>query len=66
MAIDLAINDGLLEDARRLGGYNSQRDAVHAALEEFVQRRRRVEDVIKLFGDVEFDENYDYKQLRNR
>jgi hypothetical protein len=65
MAVNLAINDGLLEDARRLGGYSSQRDTVHAALEEFI-RRRKVEDVIKLFGDIEFDENYDYKKLRNR
>jgi len=65
MAVNLAINDGLLEDARRLGGYDSQRDVVHAALEEFIQRRR-VEDVVKLFGNIEFDENYDYKKLRNR
>jgi len=65
MAMNLIINDGLLEDARRLGGYSSQRDAVHAALEEFIQRRK-VEDVIKLFGDIDFDDNYDYKKLRNR
>ena len=65
MAVNLAINDGLLEDARRLGGYNSERDTVHAALEEFIQRRK-AEDVIKLFGKIEFDADYDYKKLRNR
>ena len=65
MAINLVINDQLLEDARRLSGYNSEQDTVHAALEEFIQRRK-AEDVISLFGQIEFDVNYDYKKLRNR
>ncbi len=65
MATNLAINDDLLKNALEIGGYKSKKDTVNAALEEFIQRRRS-EDVISLFGKVEYDEMYDYKQLRNR
>jgi len=65
MATNLAINDQLLTNALEIGGFKSKKDTVNAALEEFVQRRR-AEDVISLFGKIEFDENYDYKKMRNR
>ncbi len=65
MATNLAINDELLKNALEIGGYRSKKDTVNAALEEFIQRRRS-EDVISLFGKVEYDENYDYKEMRNR
>jgi len=65
MATNLAINDQLLTNALELGGYRSKKDTVNAALEEFIQRRKS-EDVIDLFGKVEFDDNYDYKKMRTR
>ncbi len=65
MATNLAIDDELLKNALEIGGYKSKKDTVNAALEEFIQRRRS-EDVIDLFGKVEFDEGYDYKKLRER
>jgi hypothetical protein len=65
LATNLAINDALLKNALEIGGYKSKKDTVNAALEEFIQRRRS-EDVISLFGKVEYDEKYDYKELRNR
>jgi len=65
LATNLGINDDLLKDALEIGGYKSKKDTVNAALEEFIQRRRS-EDVISLFGKVEYDEKYDYKKLRNR
>lgn len=65
MATNLAINDNLLKHALEIGGYKTKKDTVTAALEEFIQRRR-VEDVISLFGQVEFDKNYDYKESRDR
>jgi len=34
------IDDGLLDEARRLANVRTKRDAVHAALLEFVRRRR--------------------------
>ncbi|MBO7419813.1 MAG: type II toxin-antitoxin system VapB family antitoxin [Spirochaetaceae bacterium] len=65
MATNLAINNQLLNDALEIGGFHSKKDTVNAALEEFIQRRK-VENVIKLFDKIEFDENYDYKKMRAR
>jgi len=65
MATNLAIDDDLLKAALEIGGYKSKKDTVNAALEEFI-RRRRSEDVIGLFGTVDYDEQYDYKELRDR
>lgn len=65
MATNLAINDQLLDLALKIGGFRSKKDTVNAALEEFI-RRRKAEDVIDLFGKVEFEADYDYKKLRIR
>jgi len=65
MATNLAINDQLLKDALEIGGFRSKKDTVNAALEEFI-KRRKTEDVINMFGKIEFDENYDYKKMRSR
>jgi Arc/MetJ family transcription regulator len=65
MATNLAINDNLLTKALELGGFRSKKDTVNAALEEFI-KRRKAEDVINLFGKIEFDSDYDNKKMRNR
>lgn len=65
MATNLAINDQLLTNALEIGGFRSKKDTVNAALEEFIQRRKS-EDVINLFGQIEFEEKYDYKKMRTR
>jgi len=65
MATNLAINDQLLNDALEIGGFRSKKDTVNAALAEFIQRRK-AEDIIDLFGKVEFDEAYDHKMMRTR
>jgi len=65
MATNLAINDQLLNTALEIGGFRSKKDTVNVALEEFIQRRK-AEEVISLFGKIEFDHEYDYKKMRNR
>jgi Arc/MetJ family transcription regulator len=65
MATNLAINDQLLNDALEIGGFRTKKDTVTAALEEFINRRK-ADDVLDLFGKIEFDEHYDYKKMRNR
>lgn len=65
MATNLAIDDDLLEKALELGGFRSKKDTVNAALEEFITRRK-AEDVISLFGTIEYDSDYDYKKMRSR
>ena len=65
MASNLAINGNLLNNAFLIGGYSSKKETVNTALQEFIQRRKS-EELIKLFGTIEYDANYDYKQLRAR
>ena len=63
MPTNLAIDDKLLEQAKRVGGYRTKRETVNEALREFIQRRQRVE-LAKLFGKVEYDVGYGYKRER--
>ncbi len=65
MATNLAINDTLLETAYEIGGFSSKKETVNTALEEFIQRRKS-EELIKMFGTVEYDSDYDYKKMRRR
>lgn len=63
MATNLALDDKLIEEARKLGGHKSKKAAVTAALDEYVLRRKQ-KDVIRLFGTIEYDPTYDYKAER--
>ena len=65
MATNLAIDDNLLVSAQEIAGIKTKKETVNQALKEFVQRRRQ-EEVITLFGNIEYEEDYDYKELRKR
>ena len=65
MATNLAIDEELLADALKVGELKTKKDTVNAALREFIQRRKQTE-ILKLFGLVEFDKNYDHKKGRSR
>jgi Arc/MetJ family transcription regulator len=65
MPTNLAIDDQLLEEARRVGGQRTKKATVTEALEEYIQRRKQAR-ILKLFGTVEFDPKYDYKKQRRR
>lgn len=65
MPTNLALDDELIDEARRLGGHRTKRQAVNEALEEYVSRRKRRE-VVKIFGQVEWDPEYDYKAERRK
>ncbi|HZL67853.1 MAG TPA: type II toxin-antitoxin system VapB family antitoxin [Candidatus Limnocylindrales bacterium] len=55
----------LIEEARVLGGHKTKKEAVTAALAEYVQRRQQM-GIIKLFGMIDYDPAYDYKAERRR
>ena len=63
MAPKLKIDDRLLREARKIGNHRSMSEAVNTALIEYVQRRKR-QGIIKLFGTIDYDEDYDYKRDR--
>lgn len=65
MATNLQIDDKLLKEAVKLGGFASKKAAVNELLREFVQRKKQL-GIIELFGKVDFDPNYDYKAERRR
>jgi Arc/MetJ family transcription regulator len=65
MATNLALDDKLIEQARRAGKHKTKKEAVSAALEEYIQRRRQLR-ILDAFGKFEFDPSYDYKAERHR
>jgi len=65
MATNLALDDRLIEEARRSGGHRTKKEAVTKALEEYVRRHKQLA-ILKDFGTVDFDPAYNYKAERNR
>ena len=65
MATNLAIDDKLIVKAQKLGGLKTKKDTVTLALKEFISRRKQ-EEIVNLFGFVDYDDDYNYKKLRKR
>ena len=65
MPTNLALDDKLIEEARRVGKHKTKKEAVTIALKEYVQRRKQLK-IIDLFGTIDYDPNYDYKAERRR
>jgi Arc/MetJ family transcription regulator len=65
MPTNLAIDDRLLEEARKAGGHKTKKETVNEALKEYIQRRKQAE-ILDLFGKIDFDPSYDYKRQRKR
>jgi len=65
MPTNLNLDDALLNEAVKLSGKRTKRDAVNAALAEFVSRRKQ-RRILDLFGELEWDPGFDYKKQRDR
>ena len=65
MATNLALDDKLILEAQRAGKHKTKKDAVTAALAEYVKRRKQLR-VLEAFGTFDFDPAYDYKAERRR
>lgn len=63
MATNLALDDALIVEAQLIGRHRSKKDAVTAALMEYIQRHKQ-EEIIQLFGAIDFSPEYDYKTAR--
>jgi hypothetical protein len=65
MAINLAIDDDLLDEAQKIGRQPTKESTVKRALEEYIARRKRLR-AADMFGKLELDPDYDYMKDRKR
>ena len=63
MLTNLAIDDRLIEEARKLGRHRTKKETVTAALDEYIERRKQ-QDILSLFGTIDYEEGHDYKHER--
>jgi hypothetical protein len=65
MIANFDIDDGLLRKALALTVHLTPKAIVEEALREYVERRNQVK-IWELFGTVEYEPDYDYKQQRQK
>ena len=65
MATNLALDDGLLNEALKIGGRATKKETVTEALREYINRRKQV-GVLDLFGSVDYAPTHDYKTQRRK
>lgn len=65
MPTNLAIDDNLLQMAKDISKHKTKKAVVTEALEEYIQRRRQSK-IVELFGSLDYDDNYDYKEQRKK
>ena len=63
MPTNLALDDQLIDAAVKAGGHRTKKEAVTAALQEYVRYRQQVQ-VLRLAGQIDYDPRYDYKAER--
>jgi len=65
LATNLQLDDRLIEKAVKLGKHKTKRAAVTQALKEYVEHLEQ-QKLLALFGNVDYDPEYDYKKQRRR
>jgi Bacterial antitoxin of type II TA system, VapB len=63
MPTNLALDDKLIDEAKRIGNHLTKKEAVTAALDEYVRRRKQLK-ILDLFGTIDYDPTFDYKKMR--
>jgi putative antitoxin of VapBC-like toxin-antitoxin system len=63
MPTNLDIDDRLIDEAQKLGRHRTKRETVNAALDEYI-RRRKQQQVVSVFGTIDYDPAYDHKRAR--
>jgi Arc/MetJ family transcription regulator len=65
MPTNLALDDELIQEAVEVGGHKTKREAVTAALQEYVRYRRQLR-ALQMAGQTNYDPRYDHKAERRR
>ncbi len=63
MVTNLNVDTALLQEAVAIDGEATAEALVEKALRSYIQYRKQLQ-VIDLFGTLDYDETYDYKQQR--
>ena len=63
MPTNLKLDDKLIDETVKLGGFKSKQQAVNAAMTEFIARRQRLR-ILELAGKIDFEQEWDYKRMR--
>ena len=63
MATNLQIDDKLINKAVELGHHRTKKAAVTQALNDYIHHLEQ-ENILSLFGSVDYITNYDYKTQR--
>ncbi len=63
MVTNLNVDTALLQEAVALGGEATAEALFEKALRSYIQHRKQLQ-VLDLFGPLDYDETYDYKQQR--
>jgi len=65
MSSNIALDEKLIDEARKVGRHRTRRAAVTAALKEYVKYRKQLA-ILDLAGNVDLDPAYDHKTQRRR
>jgi Arc/MetJ family transcription regulator len=65
MATNLALDDKLIEAALKAGKHKTKKEAVTAALTEYVRLKGRLR-MLELEGTIDFEPGWDHKAARRR
>lgn len=65
MPTNLAIDDRLIDEARRIGNHATKKEAVTVALDEYIRWHKQLK-ILDHFGTIDFDPKYNYRKLRKR
>jgi len=63
MPTNLALDDSLIAEAVKVGNHRTKKEAVTAALNEYVQAHKRRE-ILDWIGKVDYHDDYDPKPQR--
>lgn len=65
MPSNIDYDSRLLSQAVKVGHFRFKKDAVNAALKEFVDKRKQ-KDIFQLFGKIDYEPSYSHKTGRSR
>lgn len=63
MRTNIVLNDDLVKEATMLTGITTKRELVEVALRELIHSKKK-KDLFELAGQIDFDDDYDYKSNR--